>query len=1291
MKASKRFLSMLLTLCMLLSLLPSPVFAANSNVPFTDVKKADWFYDAVQFAYDKGMMSGTSATTFSPGSTTTRGMIVTVLHRMEDTPAATGMYFADVPAGQWYTNAITWASANGIVSGYGNGNYGPGDAITREQMATILYRYSQNKGYDTTKSGDISTFSDAAQVGSYAIEAMKWAIGSGLISGVGNYTLAPKGNATRAQVATIFMRYYQNVVPSETVPDSTYTVTFDLNYGSNTQYDVKTVKAGESVSKPSDPSRSGYSFSGWYAEKSGGRAFDFKTGITSNLTLYAHWSSNNSSSNGGDYIPPATVPTSYTVSFDSVGGSPVDSQTITINRGDRVARPENPEKDGYVFAGWYLSKEYLQEFDFYSTNISGDTVLYARWVDATDTTDSDEDGLTDAVEAYFTTNPLEQDTDDDGLSDYFEIVYSHTDPLASDTDGNGITDGAEDPDGDGLINLEEQEIGSDPLMADSDLDGLFDLDEVKQYGTNPIKSDSDDDGANDGWELEHGYDPTIYNASFSVVIQPSQPSHENPVTAGVELTSSGDGVSSVNISKVDNNPLISKAISGYLGDAFEFTTTGSVDRAVLIFTYDTSLGTIGESFQPRIYYFNEDDGTFEELPNQQVSDGSVTAEVSHFSVYILLNKVEFDEVWDSEIKPPILDDEGNSAVLDIVFVIDYSASMDGNDSRQLFKGLSKNFVSKLRDGIDQAAVIKFIRQATIVSPLSTDKDALNVAIDSISYDSGYGSYSGTDGSTGLKTALDVLSGSESEYQFVVFITDGEDNGFAYSYDALISRANSTGVVIYTVGMGSASESVLRKIADSTGGKYYHATTDNSIDSSFVFDLEDVYDEIQSDTIDLTTDSNRDGIPDYYNNLILSGELVLSNGSEMFKGIDFNCDTNGNPSDDYDGDGLKNGDELKIVQKGDKIYVRMLTSPIEFDTDSDGLSDLVDPHPLEWDVCDRDLAMCAALCYEDGTEARDNGRFYLLDEIIGDRKGGEPGESYYFYGFAHVGEMGKWKVVDYTEDNRVIKIDNFSATTYKNGDNVIIAYRGTNETLEWLDNVVCYGLGNYHTEEEQAREYARKIVQLYPNCNIYITGHSLGGYLAQIGTAELVQQDMDSNLKRVAYFNGIGIAFNVALEIITLGKAEDKVALYLYSHDGQSASNHKLISYAIRGDWVHNLGSHQGDKIEYYASEKCINHHRSLMSAEYEGLTFWQAFGKAFGSSMVDSAGLALSSVVASPTTIYYYAYYGVPDFIRFTWITHETDSFFAQSDFTQGTRNLITGSGGSMSGGGGGGGGGGGF
>lgn len=320
MKQAKRILSLLLSLCLVLGLIPGTAFAAGGNLPFTDVNTTDWFYDAVQYAYEKGMMSGTSTTTFSPGSTTTRGMIVTILHRMEGTPAANGTDFTDVSAGQWYSNAVSWASANGIVSGYGNGLFGPSDPITREQMAAILNRYSTYKGYDAGTVGSITGFSDASQVSAYAVEPMGWAIGNGLISGVGNNTLAPKGNATRAQVATILKRFCENIADKantapETPVDKTYTVTFDLNYGSNTRYDEKTVKEGETVSKPSNPTRSGYSFSGWYAEKSGGRQFDFKTGITSDLTLYAHWSSNSSSgggssgSGGGGYVPPVTPST----------------------------------------------------------------------------------------------------------------------------------------------------------------------------------------------------------------------------------------------------------------------------------------------------------------------------------------------------------------------------------------------------------------------------------------------------------------------------------------------------------------------------------------------------------------------------------------------------------------------------------------------------------------------------------------------------------------------------------------------------------------------------------------------------------------------------------------------------------------------------------------------------------------------------------------------------------------------------------------------------------------------
>lgn len=1241
MSRSKKIMALFLSIVMVLGLLPASAFAANDTSAFSDVKTSAWYHEDVQYVSENGLMKGTGENLFSPDATTTRGMIVTILYRLEGEPSPTGACpFQDVASGKYYEKAITWAAENGIVSGFSADTFGPDQNITREQMAAILYRYATYKNYDVSTAGDLSKFPDADKVSSYAVDAMKWANAAGLIKGSNDGKLYPAGNATRAQVAAILTRFCKNIA-------ALCTVTFQLNYGSEGTYTTLKVAKGDTITAPKAPTRSGYTFSSW-SEKTSGSAFDFKTPIEKDITLYAQWNKKSSgSSGGGTYVPPAT----YTVSFDSTGGSPVDSQTI--NKSDRITRPENPEKDGYVFAGWYMSREYSQEFDFYNTNISGDTVLYARWVDATDTTDSDRDGLTDAVEEYFVTNPLKQDTDGDGLSDYFEIAHSQTDPLVMDTDGNGVMDEAEDPDGDKLTNLEEQAKGSDPLMADSDLDGLSDFDEVKRHNTDPAKSDSDNDGADDGWELKHGYDPTVYNSSFSVAIQPLQPSHENPVTAGVNLTSGGESASSVNISKVDNNPLISKSIAGYLGDAFEFTTTGPIDEAELIFTYDASLGTEGDSFKPRIYYFNEETGLLEELPHQVVTEGEVKAQVSHFSTYVLLNKIAVDKVWATDIKTPQNQGDSQYTGIDVVFVIDSSGSMTSNDPSGLRKEAAKAFVDKLGSN-DRAAIVDFDSSANVYQDFISDHTSLKNAINRID------SRGGTNLSAGMSRAIDLFISNYTRtdaYKYIIFLTDG-DGQYSTQYT---STASNNGIVVYTVGLGrGVRENTLKAIAEGTGGKYYFASTADA--------LSGIYKDVSFETVDYTTDSNNDGISDYYTKLLNDGALVLSTGSCDLVGV---IETYGKDCDDWDGDGLKNGDELKIVQQDGKVYLKMLSSPIEYDTDGDGLNDCSDTHPLEWDVCNRDFAMCAALCYEDGTEARNAGRFYRLDEINGDRNGGEPGESYYFYGFAHVNEMERWKVVDYTEDNRTYKIDNFSATTYKNGNNIIIAYRGTNENLEWLDNVVCYGLGNYHTEEQQARAYAKKIVQLYPDCSIYITGHSLGGYLAQIGTAELVQRGMDGNLKRVAYFNGIGVAFNVQKEILTHGKALDKIALYSYSHDGLYTSNHKLVSYAIRGDWVHNLGSHQGDKVEYYAAKKCIAHHKSLMSAEYEGLSFWQAFSKAFGSSIIDVAGLALSSVAASPATIYYYNYYGVPDFIRFTWITHETDSFFAQNNFTQGTRNLI--------------------
>ena len=186
----------------------------SGTLPFTDVKTGDWFYEAVQYVYDKGMMTGVSADRFAPASTTTRGMIVTILYRLENEPAVSGgSAFTDVESGAWYADAVAWAAANDIVNGTSATTFAPNSPITREQMATMLYRFAQYKGMDAvTLQENLTGYPDGGQVSDYAIPAMNWAVGQGLIAGMENGTLVPQGSATRAQVATILMRFCENVM-----------------------------------------------------------------------------------------------------------------------------------------------------------------------------------------------------------------------------------------------------------------------------------------------------------------------------------------------------------------------------------------------------------------------------------------------------------------------------------------------------------------------------------------------------------------------------------------------------------------------------------------------------------------------------------------------------------------------------------------------------------------------------------------------------------------------------------------------------------------------------------------------------------------------------------------------------------------------------------------------------------------------------------------------------------------------------------------------------------------------
>ena len=180
---------------------PAPV-----ALPFTDVKSSNWFYDAVKYAYAQGLMTGTSATTFAPNGTMNRAMIVTVLYRLEKSPAVTGASkFTDVPAGQWYSDAVAWAAANKIVNGYDETTFGPMNAVTREQMAAILFRYEQVKGLENvTLEENLNRFPDQNKISPYAIPALQWAVGQKIINGNADGTLDPTGTATRAQVAQIF-------------------------------------------------------------------------------------------------------------------------------------------------------------------------------------------------------------------------------------------------------------------------------------------------------------------------------------------------------------------------------------------------------------------------------------------------------------------------------------------------------------------------------------------------------------------------------------------------------------------------------------------------------------------------------------------------------------------------------------------------------------------------------------------------------------------------------------------------------------------------------------------------------------------------------------------------------------------------------------------------------------------------------------------------------------------------------------------------------------------------------
>jgi uncharacterized repeat protein (TIGR02543 family) len=273
----KRILSILLAACMTLSLAPA-VFAADGVM--ADVKADDWFAREVAYVYENNLMNGVGDNAFQPEGKVSRAMVWTTLARMDGVTTA--------GSDPWYRAGQNWAMVTGVSDGTDpNGN------ITREQLVTMMYRYAQLKGYDVSvgENTNILSYDDAFSVSEWAVAAMQWACGTGLINGIGT-KLEPRGSAIRAELAVILYRYAEKVTTAQPEPEvevkpETYTVTFRYNYGSKGVFATVTVEAGQAAGSVGRPSRSGYTFAGWYT--SDGERFTSRTVVTSDMTVQAKW------------------------------------------------------------------------------------------------------------------------------------------------------------------------------------------------------------------------------------------------------------------------------------------------------------------------------------------------------------------------------------------------------------------------------------------------------------------------------------------------------------------------------------------------------------------------------------------------------------------------------------------------------------------------------------------------------------------------------------------------------------------------------------------------------------------------------------------------------------------------------------------------------------------------------------------------------------------------------------------------------------------------------------------